>query len=92
MTRSELAFPSGNYRCTPEETQVRERLEEDGRSTRALVYANLGSVGNPAIHDCAFGTGGFASPSFDGFAKTSARSVRRQTESTHLYLLGYCRC
>src|SRR5215207_10312792 len=34
--------------------------------------AVCGSAGNPAIHDRCFGTGGFASPSFDGFAKTSA--------------------
>src|SRR5262245_16632014 len=79
-TRPELAFPSG-------------RCEETRRFDRSRVRSYL-PVDLPAtpLSATAVRTGGFASPSLDGFAKTSARSVRRQTQSTHLYLLRYCCC
>src|SRR6185503_14051606 len=92
MTRSELAFPSGNCRGTPERSKVRER-SKGGRQIRACArVCQFGICRQPRYPRPLFGTGGFASPSSDGFAKTSARSVRRQTESTHLYLLRYWRC
>ena len=82
MNGPELASPSAG-RAQPRNEGQREG--KYGRSARALVYANLDLLGNPAIHELSVRTGGFASPSFDGFAKTSARSVRRQ-KSLPIYI------
>jgi hypothetical protein len=48
--------------------------DEEWKSADRACARNAvcGGAGNPAIHDRCFGTGGFASPSSDEFAKTSA--------------------
>ena len=84
--------PIGQLPLHTGKTEVRER-SKGGRQIRACArVCQFGICRQPRYPRPLFGTGGFASPSFDGFAKTSARSLRRQTESTHLYLLRYWRC
>src|ERR1041384_4303631 len=72
---------------------IRQGREETRRFDRSRVRSYLPlDLPAPPLSTTTVRTGGFASPSFDGFAKTSARSVRRRPKSTHLYLVRYCCC
>ena len=92
MTRPELASPSQQLRAPNGANATIARDQKGVGRPRVRSECQIGICRQPRYPRPLFGTGGFASPSFDGFAKTSARSVRRRPKSTHLYLLRYCCC